>query len=160
MTNNFNAAVKPLIEKGGKYDGKVKAIIRLQVQPWHSSSTLVHEIALAVSSNSLPSGRTGQDLMGVNVSQVARVSPEKFWEFHRALMDGQEDFYDIPSSKRTPTETRVKLVELALPIVGEDKRDILADLISHKSTPNGGNAVTDELKYTSMFTPGVFVTEA
>ena len=50
MSNNFDATVKPLIENGGEYDGKVKAIIRQQVQPWHSSSTLVHEIALAVSS--------------------------------------------------------------------------------------------------------------
>ena len=55
MTHNLDTVVKPLIEKGGKYDGKVKVIIRQQVQPWHSSSTLVHEIALAVSFNrSLP----------------------------------------------------------------------------------------------------------
>jgi len=129
MSNNLNATVKPLIENGGKYDGKVKAIIRQQVQPWHSSSTLVHEIVLA----------------------VVRVSPEKFWEFHLALMNGQEDFYDIPSSKRTPTETRSKLIELALPIVGEDKKGELHDLLSHKTTPNGGTAVTDELKYTIKF---------
>ena len=51
MTNNFNASVKPLIEEGGKYDGKVKAIIRQQVQPWHGCSTFVHEVALAVSSS-------------------------------------------------------------------------------------------------------------
>ena len=42
LTNNFNASVKPLIENGGKYDGKVKAIIRQQVQPWHGASTFVH----------------------------------------------------------------------------------------------------------------------
>ncbi|KAF9651678.1 hypothetical protein BDM02DRAFT_3126781 [Thelephora ganbajun] len=129
MTNNFNASVKPLIENGGKYDGKVKAIIRQQVQPWHGTSTYVHEVALA----------------------VARVSPEKFWEFHVALMNGQEDFFDIPSSNRTPTQTRVKLIELALPIVGEDKKEVLTDLLTHKTTPNGGTAVTDELKYTIKF---------
>jgi len=66
-------------------------------------------------------------------------------------MNGQEDFYDIPSSNRTPTETRAKLVELALPIVGADKKEVLTDLLAHKSTPNGGIAVTDELKYTSTF---------
>jgi len=64
-------------------------------------------------------------------------------------MNGQEDFYDIPSSKRTPTETRVKLVELALPVVGADKKEVLTDLLAHKTTPNGGTGVTDELKYTS-----------
>ena len=83
------------------------------------------------------------------VFQVARASPEKFWEFHLALMNGQEDFYDIPSSTRTPTQTRAKLVELALPIVGADKKQVLTDLLIHKTTPNGGTAVTDELKYTS-----------
>jgi len=68
-------------------------------------------------------------------------------------MDGQEDFYDIPSSKRTPTEIRAKLIELALPIIGADKKGALSDLLTHKSSPNGGTAVTDELKYTSAFVP-------
>ena len=74
-------------------------------------------------------------------------------------MNGQEDFYDIPSSKRTPTETRAKLVELALPIVGADKKDALTVLLAHKTTPNGGTAVTDELKYTSTFDPVLFTRE-
>ena len=50
---------------------------------------------------------------------------------------------------RTPVQTREELVKLALPIVGEDKKDILLDLLAHKTTPNGGVAVTEELKYTS-----------
>lgn len=74
-------------------------------------------------------------------------------------MNGQEDFYDIPSSQRTPVQTRAKLIELALPIIGEDKKDALEELLAHKTTPNGGNAVTDELKYTSAFGPN-FVVEA
>jgi len=129
MSNNLETHVKPLIENDGIYFRKVKVIIRLQVQPWHGSSTFVHEIALA----------------------VARVCPQKFWEFHLALMNGQEDFYDIPSSKRTPIETRERLVELALPIVGEDKKKELTELLAHKTFPNGGNEVTDELKYPIKF---------
>jgi hypothetical protein len=43
-----DGVLKPLFENGGKYDGKVKAIIRLHVQPWHGSSTFTHEAALAV----------------------------------------------------------------------------------------------------------------
>ena len=93
-------------------------------------------------------------------SQVARVSPQKFWDFHLALMNGQEDFYDIPSSNRTPTQTRAKLIELALPIIGDDKKGALTDLLTHKTTPNGGTAVTDELKYTSTFSSRLFVIEA
>lgn len=72
-------------------------------------------------------------------------------------MNGQEDFFDIPSSKRTPAETRTELVKLALPIVGQDKEEELADLLAHKTTPNGGNAVTNDLKYTSMFGPDIVV---
>ena len=63
LTNNFNASVKPLIENGGKYDGKVKAIIRQQVQPWHGASTFVHEAALAVSP-SLPLTSISKDCSG------------------------------------------------------------------------------------------------
>ena len=145
MTNNFNSSVKPLIEDGGKYYGKVKVIIRQQVQPWHGSSTFVHEIVLAVSFiKPLSPTRPESPL-----SQVVRVAPEKFWEFHLALMNGQENFYDKPSSDRTPTQTRAELVKLALPIVGKDKEGPLTELLSHKTTPNGGNQVTDELKYTS-----------
>ena len=48
LSFTINNVVKPLLDAGGKYDGKVKAILRLQVQPWHSSSTLTHEAALAV----------------------------------------------------------------------------------------------------------------
>lgn len=44
----IDKVVKPLLDAGGKYEGKVKAILRLQVQPWHSASTLTHESALAV----------------------------------------------------------------------------------------------------------------
>ncbi|KAH8118409.1 hypothetical protein DFH11DRAFT_1567255 [Phellopilus nigrolimitatus] len=99
----IDKVLKPLLDAGGKYDGKVKAIIRLQVQPWHSSSTLVHESALA-------------------------------------LFRNQNDFFDIPTSNLTPTQIREKLIALALPVVGSDKKGALVDLLTFKGTPNGGIA--------------------
>lgn len=45
----IDSVLKPLFAPGGKYDGKVKVIFRNQVQPWHASSTFVHEAGLAVS---------------------------------------------------------------------------------------------------------------
>lgn len=48
MALNIDKILKPLFSKGGKYDGKVKAVFRLQVQPWHAASTLTHEAGLAV----------------------------------------------------------------------------------------------------------------
>ena len=44
----IDSVLVPLFGPGGKYDGKVKAIFRPQVQPWHGSSTFVHEAGLAV----------------------------------------------------------------------------------------------------------------
>jgi len=129
MTLAIDSILKPLFEAGGKYHGKVKAIIRLQVQPWHTTSTLVHEAAIA----------------------AARAAPAKFWDFHLALMKNQKDYFDIPSSQRTTIETREKLAELAAPIIGHDNVGVFKDLLKYKSTPNGGNGVTDDLKYTIKF---------
>ena len=44
----IDSVLKPLFAPGGKYAGKVKVIFRNQVQPWHASSTLVHEAGIAV----------------------------------------------------------------------------------------------------------------
>lgn len=63
MSRAVDSVLKPLLNSGGKYDGKVKIVFRNQVQPWHGSSTFVHEAGLA----------------------VARVAPEHFWKFSRAV---------------------------------------------------------------------------
>lgn len=65
------------------------------------------------------------------------------------LFKNQNDFFDIPTSNLTPVQIREKLVALALPITGSESKNALHDLLALKSTPNGGVAVTDDLKYTS-----------
>ena len=55
MANKIETILKPLLGPGGKYEGKVKVIVRLHVQPWHASSTLTHEAGLAVSPLTLSS---------------------------------------------------------------------------------------------------------
>lgn len=67
------------------------------------------------------------------------------------LFEHQEEYYDIPSSRLTPFEIRNKLVELASKHVGANKGSLVQDLLALKGTPNGGNAVTDDLKYNSEF---------
>ncbi|KAH9938097.1 thioredoxin-like protein [Fomitopsis serialis] len=86
----IDSVLKPLLDSGGKYDGKVKVIFRPQVQPWHSSSTFVHEAGLA----------------------VARVAPQSFWTFSLALFKQQGEYFDIPTSNLTPVQIRAKLAEL------------------------------------------------
>ncbi|CDO73815.1 hypothetical protein BN946_scf185015.g144 [Trametes cinnabarina] len=125
----IDGVLKPLFAPGGKYAGKVKVIFRNQVQPWHGSSTFVHEAGLA----------------------VARVAPEQFWTFSLALFANQREYYDIPVSTLTPTQIREKLAELVSESIGEDKAAPFKDLLTLKSTPNGGVDVTDDLKYTIKF---------
>ena len=60
------------------FKGKVKFIIRLQVQPWHGSSTFLHEAALAVSLVLIQETTINYSHQN---PQVARVSPESFWPF-------------------------------------------------------------------------------
>ncbi|TFK71996.1 hypothetical protein BDN72DRAFT_793003 [Pluteus cervinus] len=127
--NAIENILRPWFGPGGKYAGKVKAIIRLQVQPWHASSTLTHEAALA----------------------VVRVSPENFWPFSLALFDRQGEYFDIPSSTLTPLQIREKLAQLAAGVIPPQAVDPFKDLLTLKSTPNGGVAVTDDLKYTIKF---------
>ncbi|KAH7101104.1 hypothetical protein BKA62DRAFT_743471 [Auriculariales sp. MPI-PUGE-AT-0066] len=116
---------KKLFAQGGKYDGRVKVIVRLHPQPWHASSTWVHEAGLA----------------------VLRVAPQSFWEFSLVLFNAQDDYFDIPTNDLTPSQIREKLATLAASVIGADKKAAVLDLLTLKGSPNGGNAVTDDLKY-------------
>ncbi|GJE84853.1 Disulfide bond formation protein D [Phanerochaete sordida] len=129
LARAIDSVLVPLFAPGGQYDGKVKVIFRNQVQPWHASSTWVHEAGLA----------------------VARVAPEKFWPFSVALFKHQEEYYDIPTSTLTPVQVREKLAALAASVVGEGKKSALLDHLTLKTTPNGGVDVTEDLKYTIKF---------
>ncbi|KZV86827.1 hypothetical protein EXIGLDRAFT_680576 [Exidia glandulosa HHB12029] len=124
--NGIDTVLKgKLLAPGGKFNGKVKVILRLHVQPWHVGSQLTHESALA----------------------VLRVAPESFWKYSAALFEHQEDYFDIPISSLTPVQVREKLVKLAESVIGADKAAAVRDLLTHKTSPNGGVAVTEDLKY-------------
>ncbi|TFK94259.1 hypothetical protein K466DRAFT_561218 [Polyporus arcularius HHB13444] len=125
----IDSVLRPLFAPGGKYDGKVKVIFRNQVQPWHGSSTFVHEAGIA----------------------VARIAPEDFWKFSLALFKRQGEYFDIPTSTLTPVQIRENLAKLVAETIGADKAAQFGDLLTLKSTPNGGVAVTDDLKYTIKY---------
>jgi len=115
--------LRPLVT--GSLKDKVKIILRLQPQPWHASSMLTHEAVLAVS----------------------RVAPDQLLEYLDALYKVSEDFYDIPASTYTAVELRDRLVNVGSQILGIEKTKQAKELLLLKGTPNGGNAVTDDLKY-------------
>ena len=50
----------------------------------------------------------------------------------------------------TPIQIREKLASIAGQLITEEQVTRFKDLLTLKSTPNGGNAVTDDLKYTGL----------
>ena len=68
------------------------------------------------------------------------------------LFKRQGEFFDIPTSTLTPLQTREKLAALAAEVIGGgNSKDSVLDLLTLKSSPNGGVDVTDDLKYTGAY---------
>lgn len=128
--NGIQTVLKPKLSAGGEYAGKVKVIFRPQVQPWHSTSTLTHEAALA----------------------VLRAAPEKFWEYSIALFKKQGDYFDAATLHQTTAQIRDNLIKLAQTIISpEDVEKVKGLLKLGEAHPNAGTGVVDDLKYTIKF---------
>ncbi|KAF4124901.1 hypothetical protein GMORB2_3740 [Geosmithia morbida] len=127
----LTTTVVPLLRDGGKAKAPLAIIFRQQIQPWHPSSTLVHEAALA----------------------VLRLRPAAFWSFSAALFDHQAEYFDVGVVKETRNVTYRRLADLAAATVGDgltadDVYNLLA--IPEKAAPDGssnwGNKVTPDVK--------------
>lgn len=117
--------VFPLV--GKEYAGKVQFIFRHQVQPWHPSSTLVHEAALA----------------------VEMVDRSKFWEYSNALFENQVAFFDVNVVNETRNETYERLASLAEKIGVQSSKVYNLLQVSDKAEDgsyNIGNQVTYNFK--------------
>ena len=126
LFNTVYTSVFPLIEK--KYASKVQIIFRQQVQPWHPSSTLVHEAGVA----------------------VLKEDSAKFWQFSAALFEKQSDYFDVRVVNETRNATYKRLAELAAS-VGLDESRIyglleIPDKPADDGSLNVGNKVTNDLK--------------
>jgi hypothetical protein len=115
----------------------IKQGSRQYPQPWHASSTLVHEAGIGRSLASLPSTAHA-------CTAVAHLKPDRFWDFSHALFDEQEHYYDAPTATQTPEQLRKKLAGLANEAVGIDAADFLDQVTVGKG--NGGNKTTTDLK--------------
>ncbi|KAF2132521.1 hypothetical protein P153DRAFT_332794 [Dothidotthia symphoricarpi CBS 119687] len=114
-----------LLEKHSK---SVVTIFRQQIQPWHPSSTLVHEAAFA----------------------VLRTSPEKFYPFSAALFAQQKDFFDENVVNETRNATYKRLAAIA-GSVGVDEAKVyglleIGDKPGEDGSLNAGNGVTVDVK--------------
>ncbi|KAF7726953.1 hypothetical protein EC973_008148 [Apophysomyces ossiformis] len=114
--------VWPYVEQ--HHANQLQFIFRQQVQPWHATSTLVHEAALA----------------------VEKVDSSKFFEFSDLLFSRQTEYFDEAVENKTRRELTNQLVELAgkVGVSNEKVRDLL---VNGEGTPkNQGNGVTNDLK--------------
>lgn len=126
MFNTLYTKVLP--EVPIKYPSKVQFLFRQQVQPWHPSSTLVHEAGAA----------------------VLRLSPDKFWDFSKALFDKQNEFFDVNVVREARNDTYKRLANIAAS-VGLDEGKVFGLLeVSNKPGEDGslnvGNQVTNDVK--------------
>ena len=126
MFNTLYSSVLPLLPK--KYPSKVQFLFRQQIQPWHPSSTLVHEAGAA----------------------ILRLSPEKFWPFSAALFEHQKEYFDVNVVHEARNETYKRLAKLA-GSVGVNEGEFyelleISDKPGEGGSLNIGNKVTDDVK--------------
>ncbi|KAI1432163.1 thioredoxin-like protein [Xylaria sp. CBS 124048] len=120
--------VAPIIRSNPKWAPNVQFIFRQHIQPWHPSSTLTHEAAVA----------------------VLQVAPDKFWPFSEALFDNQISYFDVNVVNEGRNQTYRRLAKLAA-TVGVDETSVYDRLaVSDKPADDGslniGNKVTNDLK--------------
>ncbi|KAI0999952.1 hypothetical protein K3495_g8247 [Podosphaera aphanis] len=128
MFNTVYTEVFSMLAQDARFAGRVQVIFRHQVQPWHPSSTLVHEAALA----------------------VLRIDETKFWRFSQALFAESRSFYDVSVVSELRNQTYARLATLASS-VGVPRAAVF-DLLTIPDKPgedgalNCGNGVTTDLK--------------
>ncbi|KAJ9132992.1 Protein disulfide oxidoreductase domain protein [Pleurostoma richardsiae] len=129
LFKTFVTSVAPAIRADKALAPRVQVIFRQQVQPWHPSSTLVHEAALA----------------------VQRLAPGRFWAFSNALFAAQRDYFDVSLVGEPRNATYRRLAALAASSAGVAEEEVYALLaIPDKPAGDGslnvGNGVTNDLK--------------
>ncbi|CEI41171.1 hypothetical protein FVEN_g3510 [Fusarium venenatum] len=120
--------VIPAVKAHEHWASSLTFIFRQQVQPWHPSSTLMHEAGLA----------------------VLRLAPERFWDFSAALFEEQKDFFDVSVVNETRNDTYRRLAKIAAK-TGVDENKVyellvIPDKAGDDGALNAGNQVTNDLK--------------
>lgn len=126
---NFTSTIVPLIKESYSTPG-FRIIFRQQIQPWHPSSTLVHEAGAV----------------------VLRLAPEKFWTFSEALFKKQTEYFDanVVNEGRNQTYKRLAdLIESSTGVKASEAYDLLvvSDKPGEDGELNSGNKVTNDVKF-------------
>ncbi len=69
------------------------------------------------------------------------------------LFKTQAEYYDIPTQDLSIRQIREKLAQHAAHVLPPDSITTFKDLLAFKGASNAGNAVTEDLKYTSTSMP-------
>ncbi|ORZ05054.1 thioredoxin-like protein [Absidia repens] len=120
----LRADVLPWLAK--EHPNKVQFVFRQQVQPWHASSTLVHEAALV----------------------VEKLNPAQFLTFSDVLFARQQDYFDEAVENKTRRQLVEQVAILVADATNSSKDDVIKLLANGTGTPeNKGNAITNDLKW-------------
>lgn len=134
--NTLYESVIPYVRQRPELASRLELVLRPQIQPWHPSSTLVHEAALAV-----------QRLLLKEENPTA----ERFWTFVRDLFREQRAFFDEAVVDEPRNATYRRLAELAQRSIGVSADEVYALLEIKPSGEGGepknvGNQVTVDVK--------------
>ncbi|CAJ2500211.1 Uu.00g030640.m01.CDS01 [Anthostomella pinea] len=126
--NTIYNVVAPMVREKPSWASSLQFVFRQQVQPWHPSSTLTHESAVA----------------------VLRLAPEKYWAFSDALFREQKAFFDVNVVNETRNDTYRRLAKIGA-FVGVDEDAMygllaIPDHAAEDGSLNVGNGVTNDLK--------------
>ncbi|KAI8332573.1 thioredoxin-like protein [Chlamydoabsidia padenii] len=124
MYKALRTQVLPWLEKN--HPNQVQFIFRHQVQPWHASSTLVHEASLVVEKH----------------------SHDDFLTFSDQLFEHQRDYFDEAVENKTRRQLVEQVADLIVQSTGvNDKQVIIKALANGTGAPeNKGNSVSNDLK--------------
>lgn len=150
-----------IFDDGSPYQGKVRIILRPYPQPWHATSGLLAESALAIARLAEPVGKNL--LQETNALKDPKLNA--FWVYSLQIMKRQEQYFDGPGRLKNPDQVRGDFVNLAISTLGEEpKREkgkpllrphergmplgqAVKNLVRVDAEGNGGSAVTADLKY-------------
>ncbi|KAL2271318.1 hypothetical protein VTJ83DRAFT_689 [Remersonia thermophila] len=136
----LTGSVIPYIRSRPALAARTQIILRQQIQPWHPSSTLVHEAALAVQRVASARGDASS-----SAAEVAGL----FWAFSAALFAAQAGYFDEAVAAEPRNATYRRLAALARESAGLDEEAVFA-LLRVPEGPgeakNAGNGVTADVK--------------
>ncbi|KAK0536546.1 hypothetical protein OC834_001157 [Tilletia horrida] len=142
--------VFPLIfGQGAKYENRLRLVIRPIPQPWHGSSTYLHEAALASARISAAAAAAASS---ASTADATDAKQNAFWTTSLALMRAQTRFFDVPAKDKTAEQIRDELAGIVAEALSSSSvknggaKDVRS-LIAPQGDGNAGSDVVPDLKY-------------